>query len=88
MHKSAYKLRFFLMALILPTVGAEIPIGNMNLFENAMAITPEYNYIITAATTTIVMKICIANILQKIRKLLVKLVNLKVSLLNQSNSVN
>ena len=44
MHKSAYKLRFFLMALILPTVGAEIPIGNMNLFENAMAITPEYNY--------------------------------------------
>lgn len=32
------------MALILPTVGAEIPIGNMNLFENAMAITPEYNY--------------------------------------------
>lgn len=38
MHKSAYKLRLFLMTLmILSTVGAAIPMGNMNLFSDAMA---------------------------------------------------
>jgi hypothetical protein len=44
MHKSTYKLRLFLMALILSTVGAVIPMGNMNIFENAIAITQGYNY--------------------------------------------
>ena len=38
MHKSAYKFGFVLMAslIMLSTVGA-IPVGNMNLFSDAMA---------------------------------------------------
>ena len=39
MHKSAYKFGLFLMAslIMLSTVGAAIPKGNMNLFSDAMA---------------------------------------------------
>ena len=39
MHKSACKFGLYLMAslIVLSTVAAAIPMGNMNLFENAMA---------------------------------------------------
>jgi hypothetical protein len=39
MYKSAYKLRLFLIAslIVLSTVTAAIPMGNINLFQNAMA---------------------------------------------------
>jgi len=39
MYKSAYKLRLYLMAslIMLSTVAAGIPIGNMNLFSDAIA---------------------------------------------------
>ncbi len=39
MHKSAYKFGLYLMAslIVLSTVAAVIPMSNMNLFENAMA---------------------------------------------------
>ena len=40
MHKSAYKFGLYLMAslIVLSTVTAAIPMSNMNLFENAMAV--------------------------------------------------
>ena len=39
MHKSAYKFELFLMALLImfSTVASLIPMGNMNLFSDAMA---------------------------------------------------
>ena len=46
MHKSAYKFGLFLMAslTVLSMVAAAIPMSNMNLFKNAMAIRNESKY--------------------------------------------